>query len=108
MGLESRELLNAVREEAKRMEAIAKQARPGDRIAMDAGQFGKLSELILRLCNLTEFETEALGCPKYWVPLEEFQKLKRKVDSGEPYLVGQGKPRHDFIVDSWSCLGSRL
>lgn len=106
MDVEPREMLNAAREEAMRMEAIAKQARSGDKISMEAGQFGKLSELILGLCNLMEFEADALGSPKYWVPLEEFQKLKRKVESGEPDFGGRGDRGHDFIVESWGSIDS--
>ena len=61
------------------MKGAVAQATPGDRVTMTAGQFSQLANLIDKLCEIAlDSSSGALGDPRYWVPLEEYARLKRR------------------------------
>lgn len=79
MQANSQDIISAGRSEAERMKGTVARATPGDRVTMTAGQFSQLATLIDRLCEIAlDSSSGTLGDPRYWVPLEEYARLKRR------------------------------
>lgn len=65
------------RAEAERMRAVIAGAEQGASVRMSADQFAGLSQLITLLCDQLSAAPGTLGDPKYWVPLDMFQRARR-------------------------------
>jgi hypothetical protein len=79
MVARSYDIIAAARSEAARMSASIADAAVDARVSMSAGQFAKLATLLDNLCDVALDQTSGgIGDPRYWVPLEEFARLKRK------------------------------
>lgn len=65
------------RAEAERMRAVIAGAEQGATVRMSAAQLAGLSQLITLLCDQLSAAPGTLGDPKYWVPLDMFQRARR-------------------------------
>jgi hypothetical protein len=64
---------------------------------MTVRQFAQLAGLLESLCETTLGDASGgMGDPRYWVPLEEYTKLKREIQQ----LVAQCAP-FDLQLDGW-------
>lgn len=86
--------VSAARTEAERMRSAIAGSEKDTIVRMTAGQFAALAQLITHLCDQLEPAPGALGDPKYWVPLDVFQRarglaLKFQTECEELRLCGQ-------------------
>lgn len=72
-------IISAARSEAARMQSSVAGAESGARVTMEARQFATLASLVESLCEIAQGTVSgSMGDPQYWVPLEEYAKLKRE------------------------------
>lgn len=84
MGSSAQDIIGAAGAEAARMKATVHDADQASRISMSANQFGKLAQLIEALCQLRTLpSSDGFGDPRYWVPLDVFQRDRATLRSLE-------------------------
>lgn len=84
------DLMDMVRAEIERMRGAIAHADPQSEVRMRAGQFGQLADfmevLIDRVSAMPEAtaqddeDEDGMGDPRYWVPLDHFQRIKADAD----------------------------
>jgi len=73
------EIISAGFSEAAKMKAAVANAAVDANVRMDVRQFARLAGLLESLCETALGEVSGgMGDPRYWVPLEEYAKLKRE------------------------------
>lgn len=73
------EIISAGFSEAAKMKSAVANAVADANVRMDARQFARLAGLLESLCETALGEMSGgMGDPRYWVPLEEYAKLKRE------------------------------
>lgn len=109
MDAKSQNIVFAGRSEAERMKRAVADAAPDDRMTMKAGQFAQLANLIDSLCEIAlDNSSGALGDPRYWVPLEEYARLKRKQpdfagEMASPRVLLGNRPNVISMVNPLPC-----
>lgn len=94
------EIVLAGRSEAAKMMAAVANAPAESSVTMNSGQFAKLAHLVDYLCEIAhESISGGMGDPRYWVPLEEYVKLKREKQN----LAAQCAPLNVQLAD-WGTL----
>lgn len=72
------EIISAGLSEAAKMKSAVANAASDTNVRMDVRQFGRLAGLLESLCETALGQVSGgMGDPRYWVPLEEYAKLKR-------------------------------
>lgn len=68
--------VSIARAEAERMRSAIAGSEKDTIVKMTADQFAVVAQLITHLCDQLEPAPGALGDPKYWVPLDVFQRVR--------------------------------
>lgn len=88
MNADQHRIISAGRTEAAKMKAAVADADAEAQVTMNARQFGILASLVEGLCEIaSETVSGDLGDPRYWVPLEEYAKVKRQAQRLAAELV---------------------
>lgn len=79
MQADKYQIISAGLSEAAKMKAAVAQAGADSRVTMPAGHFSVLAALVESLCEVAQgADSGGMGDARYWVPLEEYAKLKRE------------------------------
>lgn len=98
MSAKKHEIISAGRSEAARMRNAVAQAASDAQVTMNARQFATLARLIESLCEVgLETVGGSMGDPRYWVPLEEYAKLKRE----RAELLAARQTSFDTLLGGW-------
>ncbi|MBV1690251.1 hypothetical protein KRR38_21845 [Novosphingobium sp. G106] len=91
------EIISAGFSEAVKMKSAVANAAADANVTMNVRQFGRLAGLLESLCETALGEVGGgMGDPRYWVPLEEYAKLKREYQQ----LSAQSAP-FDLRLSGW-------
>lgn len=93
------EIISAGFSEAAKMKSAVANAAADANVRMDIRQFARLAGLLESLCETALSEASGgMGDPRYWVPLEEYAKLKRE----NQRLAVQSAP-FDLRLGGWEA-----
>lgn len=99
MFARKQEIITAARSEAARMKGAVAEAADDARVAMNARQFSTLAGLIDDLCEIAlDTIVGNMGDPRYWVPLEEYARLKRRYQAQERELADARENSFDNLL----------
>jgi len=91
------EIISAGFSEAAKMKSAVANAAADANVTMNVRQFARLAGLLESLCENALGESRGgMGDPRYWVPLEEYAKLKRE----NQQLAVQSAP-FDLRLGDW-------
>lgn len=91
------EIISAGCSEAAKMKSAVANAAADANVTMNVRQFARLAVLLESLCETALGDASGgMGDPRYWVPLEEYAKLKRR----NQQLVAQSAP-FDLGLGGW-------
>lgn len=94
------EVISGGSSEAAKMKAAVANAAADAKVTMNVRQFARLAELLESLCEVALGEASGgMGDPRYWVPLEEYTKLKRE----NQHLAAQCAPI-DLQLAGWESV----
>lgn len=80
MYSDKHEIISAGRSEAAKMKSAVVDAAADAKVTMNVGQFSVLASLVENLCEIALDDARGdLGDPRYWVPLQEYARLRQRV-----------------------------
>jgi hypothetical protein len=99
MNASKHEIIAAGCAEAAKMKSAVANAAADTNVTMSARQFARLADLLESLCETALGDASGgMGDPRYWVPLEEYTKLK----SEKQRLADQCAP-FDLQLAGWEA-----